>query len=60
MNIADQIKCVEREIGMRERVYPNWVKSGKMKPETAERETGAMKAVLETLKSVASGGSAER
>ena len=48
-----QIKCVAREIAMRERVYPKWVEAGRMKLDMAEREIATMKAVIETLKKVA-------
>jgi hypothetical protein len=49
ISIDDQIKCVQREIGMRERVYPGWVEKGKMRPEKADYEITAMKAVLGSL-----------
>ena len=49
IGVEDQIICVRREIGMRERVYPRWVAAGKMKPHMAEREIAVMKAVLESL-----------
>ena len=52
MDIQEQIKCVEREIAMRKRVYPRWVAAGKMKSEAAEHEIRAMEAVLETLTSL--------
>lgn len=42
--------CVEREIAMRERVYPRWVDSGKMSQDKADAELRAMRAVLEVLK----------
>lgn len=45
-----QIKCVEREIGMRKRVYPNWVKVRKMSAEKAEYEIKVMESVLNSLK----------
>ena len=48
--LLEQIICVEREIGMRERAYPRWVATGKMKQHTAEREITVMRAVLETLR----------
>jgi hypothetical protein len=38
INLDQQIASVRREIGMRERVYPAWVKKGKMKPENASHE----------------------
>jgi hypothetical protein len=47
--IADQIACVQREIGMRERVYPKWVAGGRMKKDAADREIAAMRAALATL-----------
>ncbi|MFN3349086.1 hypothetical protein [Pseudorhodoplanes sp.] len=49
ISLAEQIACVRREIGMRERVYPKWVSAGRMKAETAERELRAMMAVMATL-----------
>lgn len=52
MTLEEQIKSVEREITMRERVYPRWVAAGKMKQEKALFEIAAMRAVLETLKRV--------
>ena len=47
--LAVQIKCVLREIAMRERVYPKWVKDGRMKQESADYEIATMKDVLHTL-----------
>lgn len=52
ITIEDQIKTVEREIGMRRRVYPNWVASKRMSQEKADKEIKNMEAVLETLKEV--------
>ena len=47
--MTEQIKCVKREISMRERVYPRFVKKGKMTQDEADREIATMKAVLDTL-----------
>lgn len=52
VTIEDQVKCVEREISMRERVYPRWVADKKLTQATADRELAGMKAVLRTLKSL--------
>ena len=52
MTITEQIKCVEREIRMRERVYARWVGAGKMSAGKADYELRCMKAVLETLQAV--------
>lgn len=47
--LPQQIESVRREIGMRERVYPNWVDAKKLKPEKADYEIACMRAVLRTL-----------
>ena len=49
VTMAEEIACVKRELAMRERAYPKWVASGRMKPEEAERETRRMRAVLKRL-----------
>lgn len=49
ISLADQIACVEREIKMRERVYPNWVTRGTMTDANARKELARMQSVLETL-----------
>ena len=49
ITLADQCRCVEREIKMRESVYPRWVASGKMSQGRADREIAMMRAVLKTL-----------
>ena len=45
-----QIESVKREISLRGRLYPEWVKQGKMKQSQADYELNCMKAVLETLR----------
>lgn len=47
--LTEQIACVKREIGLRERVYPRWVSSERMTQAKADTELRAMKAVLHTL-----------
>lgn len=49
VKLAQQIACVEREIEMRERVYPRWVAADKMTQAEATRELRSMRAVLTTL-----------
>jgi hypothetical protein len=49
ITLDEQIICVKREIGMRQRVYPRWVASGKMKQDKADYEIATMEAVLKTL-----------
>ena len=49
MTIAteDKLKCAERELKMRERVYPRWVENGKLSDAKAAKEIAAMKAIYE-------------
>ncbi len=47
--LIQQIKCVEREIGLRQRVYPGWVVQRRLSREEADYQIAAMQAVLETL-----------
>ena len=49
ITLEQQIQCVRREIGMRQRVYPSFVAKGKMSQEKAELEIRSMIAVLATL-----------
>lgn len=51
--IDAQLKCVQREIEMREKVYPRRVAEGKMNKLHADHELATMKAVLQTLMQVA-------
>ena len=53
--LTAQIACVQREIGMRARVYPAWVAKKKMSQEKADAEIATMTAVLATLQAVADG-----
>lgn len=50
--IDAQIGCVMREIAMRERVYPVWIKNGRLRRFKADYEITTMKAVLATLEAV--------
>lgn len=52
IDIKAQIACVEREIKMRERVYPRWVEAKRMTQAKADHELEAMKAVLWTLREI--------
>jgi hypothetical protein len=50
VSIVAQIAEVDREIVMREKVYPQWVKANKMHQGEADFHLGRMRAVLRTLK----------
>lgn len=53
--IEAQVRCVEREIKMRESVYPRWVESKRLTQRKADEEMEAMRAVLATLQTIAEG-----
>jgi len=42
---SEKLKCIEREIALRRRVYPKWIASGKLKQEKADREIAVMEAI---------------
>ena len=42
---ADKLKCVERELKMRYRVYARWVDKGKMTQKQADREIELMEEI---------------
>jgi hypothetical protein len=50
--LSEQIACVQREIAMRERLYPRWVTDGKKAAHWADKELAGMRAVLATLEAV--------
>ena len=50
VTIAEQVACVDRELGMRNRVYPRWVKAGKLTQTAADLEISRMTAVRWTLR----------
>lgn len=49
ISLSEQIACVRREIGQRERVYPRLVSAGKKRQGEAEYETACMQQVLKSL-----------
>ena len=49
VTLQDQIDCVTREIGFREKLYPRWVRDHKLTQKVADLEIARMRAVRETL-----------
>lgn len=49
VSIDEQVACVQREIGFREKLYPRWVKDGKLTQGNADLELARMRAVLATV-----------
>jgi hypothetical protein len=52
-SIERQLACVEREIRMREHVFPRWVEQKKISQKFADEELAVMRAVAETLRELA-------
>ena len=52
---AEQLECAERELRLRQRVYPRRVSDGKMTQALADREIARMEAIIETLRPLAEG-----
>jgi hypothetical protein len=42
---ARKLKCIDRELGMRRRVYPGFVDRGKMTQSAADEEIAVMEAI---------------
>lgn len=47
--IDDLVRAAERELAMRERLYPQWVKGGRMTQEKADHEIQAQRQIVETM-----------
>jgi hypothetical protein len=53
--LTEQLRCVRREIGFRERVYARRVSEGRMTKAQADHELACMRAVEETIAELAKG-----
>lgn len=49
VELEEQIAEVQRELGMRRKVYPRFVAAGKITQDAADRRVAVLEAVLETL-----------
>jgi len=49
MTLTEQLTCARRELRLRQRVYPRWVREKKMKQSMATYEIAAMEAICATL-----------
>lgn len=45
-----QLAELDRELAMRRNVYPKWVRDGRMKEATADRQIAALEAARETVR----------
>lgn len=53
--LADQITFLRRDLDTRERVYPSYVRAGKITAAASHRALDVMRAVLRTLVELAEG-----
>ena len=49
ISLPEQLKAARRELGKREKHYPEWVRCGRMSDEKARYEIECMKAIIKTL-----------
>ena len=50
---TDKLACAEREVKMRERVYPRWIEDGRISAGKAAHEIATMKAIAEDYRKAA-------
>jgi hypothetical protein len=50
VTLAMLIKCAERELGLRQTVYPRKIATGNMSLKTAQHELTCMRKIVELLK----------
>ena len=55
MTEIEKLHCVERELKMRQRVYPRWVQIGRMSSAQAEHELACMAAIVEDYDKIVHG-----
>lgn len=48
--LAQQLECAERELALRRRNYPRWVREQKMTAGKSDHEIEAMEAIVQTLR----------
>ena len=53
ITIEDKLKCVERGLGFRQRVYDRLIERGKMSKRQADREIELMIAIVDDYRSMA-------
>jgi hypothetical protein len=49
MTLAEQIAEAQRELALRRKCYPAWVKAGKLTHDEAYHQLAAMAAIVQTL-----------
>lgn len=49
ISFDDKIRCAQRELALRRRMYPKWVDKGTMEQDKAEWEIEVMEAIVQQL-----------
>jgi hypothetical protein len=49
ITLAEQIAEAQRELALRRKCYPQWIKSGKLDSQDAYHQLQCMKAIIRTL-----------
>lgn len=49
VTLKNQLACAQRELAKRERMYPKWIREGRLNPHVAEHEIAAMAHICQTL-----------
>jgi hypothetical protein len=57
ITISMLVKCAERELGLRQTVYPRKMAGGKLSLQKAKHETECMRRIVELLKEMEAGHS---
>ena len=50
MRVQDMVAEIDREVALRRRVYPGWIKGGKITQETADRRIAVLEATSAYLR----------
>jgi hypothetical protein len=53
VSFTDQLRCAERELKLRKRVYPRRIEAQRMTQDLADREVRMMEAIVGTLEALA-------
>jgi hypothetical protein len=55
MTEHEKLRCVERELEMRRRIYPRWVATNKMTQKKADHEIACFEAIVEDYRKIVKG-----
>lgn len=50
--LSEQLAELERELALRLKVYPGWIREKKLSPEAAERRLATLRAAIATVRKV--------